>query len=580
MGKHYITLVAALFSASVFAQTPFQKFIAEKANKSLINKEMALKGKKTNLRLTNIGLPKADKLKSFRKAASADTIITSQPAGTLYKNWYQYSEGYYIFWGYPMSGINDGNTQDFVITDDGTVYLKNPISNYATNSWIKGHKIEGDTIAFDFPQKIYTQEAEAGEEYADEDQTINISAWRMVYTIGEDEEGEYQTYVPDSTTQTVKFVFRNDSLFKTEPDILLAMGESTTGEWAGYGDLTNDISLVKDQPASPTTTNDDKYLIKSTDASGNDVYQVAKVVVENNDIYLGGINPNEENSWAKGRLEGNKAIFDKQQYLGVDNVTKAHTYFIPVDKKTITMDFGNGFVFDYDSVYAVKEIVFDYDAANKTLKSEGGFDINKGTITINQQAEYFTPSLALWEDKPGISEIPFIADYNPFDDATGRGGIQFVLSRLTDEGQYLNPDKLYYNIYFDDEAFTFYPDEYPEFTEAVTDVPYNHTGKDIQGFDDSRIVYFYTTGFEKIGVKEVYIDDNGKRYESETAWIDSDGNEIDGIKNASFKNLKGVKSVTYTDISGRKVASPAKGLYIKSTTLDDGTVRTAKVFVK
>ena len=139
---------------------------------------------------------------------------------------------------------------------------------------------------------------------------------------------------------------------------------------------------------------------------------------------------------------------------------------------------------------------------------------------------------------------------------------------------------MYYNIYFDDEIFTFEPDEYPEFTTSVTDVPYNHYGYDIQGSDDTRNVYFYTTGFEKMGVKEVYIDNDGKRYESEIAWIDSEGNDLTDIKATSFKNLKSVKSISYTDLSGRKVTRPAKGLYIKSTTLDDGTVRTEKVIFK
>ena len=573
MGKYYITLAAALFSASVFAQTPFQKFITEKANKSLANKQMALNGKKTNLKLTNIGLPQTSKLKAFKKAASNDNIITTQPAGTLYKNWYQYAEGYYIFWGYVLDGINDGSTQDFVVADDGSVYLKNPISTIATDSWIKGYKAAGDTIAFDFPQKVYSS-------FDNDGNPVNISAYRMLLTTVEDKTGQYQTYVPDSTTQTIKFVFRNDSLFKTEPDVLLGLGESETGEWAGYGDWTNDIHKVKDELAKPTTTNDDKYIISASDAYDNDVYQIAKVAVENNDIYIGGINPNNEDAWTKGRLEGNKAIFDKQIYLGVDTVTAAHTYFIPVDKKVTYLDYGDGDLEPYDSLFAVKEIVFDYDATNKTLKSDGAFVVNKGINFINQQAEYFSPSLALWEEKPGVSQTPYIMDFMAYDDQYGYGGIQFVLSRMTDDGQYLNPNKLYYNIYFDDEIFTFEPDEYPEFTTSVTDVPYNHYGYDIQGSDDTRIVYFYTTGFEKMGVKEVYIDNDGKRYESETAWIDSEGNDPAGIKAASFKNLKGVKSISYTDLSGRKVARPAKGLYIKSTTLDDGTVRTEKVIFK
>jgi hypothetical protein len=39
-------------------------------------------------------------------------------------------------------------------------------------------------------------------------------------------------------------------------------------------------------------------------------------------------------------------------------------------------------------------------------------------------------------------------------------------------------------------------------------------------------------------------------------------------------------SETYTDLSGRIVALPAPGLYIKTTTYADGTTRTVKVLVK
>ena len=579
MRKYYFTLAATLFSASVFAQTPFQKFVTEKLNSktSSATEAKARRAQKSDLKLWGANLTSKMKAPAFRKAAGADTIITSQPQGTLYKNWYQYSEGYYIFWGYILAGANDGNTQDFVIADDGSVYLKNPIGNFATNSWIKGYKATGDTIAFDLPQKIYSETTQDDD---GNDETINISAYRMLLTTVDDpEEGSYKTYIPDSNSQTVKFVLRNDSLFKAEPDVLLGMGETETGDWAGYGDWTNDIHKVTDvadAPANPDVT--DKYLIKHVLSDSTIDYQVGKVAVEGNNIYLGGINPNMPNHWVKGRIEGKKAIFDKQAYLGVDTVTLAHTYFIPTGKETKVEIFDDE-EYPYDSVYAVKEIVFDYDATAKTLKSTGGFVVNKGIKDINQQAEYFNPEIALWTEKPGVSEKPYIMDFMPYDEEYGYGGIQFVLSRLTDDGQYLNPEKLYYNLFIDDELFTFYPDEYPEFETETTDIPYYHNGEDVSNYDDMFIIYFYTTGFQKMGIREVYIDDDGKRYESETAWINADGT-TEGIKDAKLNAVRSFRGVTYTDLSGRQVAHPTKGLYIKTATLADGTVKTTKVILK
>lgn len=576
MKKYYLALAATMLAASVSAQSPIFKLHAGKqnANHMLQSAKQLPNSQKTSFKLSGIGLPSNALTAKYRKAAGSDEMITKQPEGQLYHNWYQYTEGYYVFWGYVLSAYNDGNAEDFVIADDNkTVYLKNPISNLLTNTWIKGYKAEGDTIAFDLPQKVYQEE--------DEDGVYNYSAYRMNLTVVDDpDQGSYKTYIPDANSQTIKFVLRNDSLFKTDPDVIIGLGaDDSDGAWTGYGDWVNQNHKVKEIPDAPSNPSAaDKYLISYQTADSTADFQPAKVAFEGNDVYLGGINPNMPDAWVKGKLNDNKVTFDKVAYLGVDTVTQAHTYFIPAGRKRVVEIYDDE-EYPYDSVYAEKNIVFDYDAKAKTLKSEGGFIVNKGILDINQQKEYFNPSVAPWAETAGTPAAPTIYDYMAYDDDYGYGGIQFSLDKTTADGNFLDPAKLYYNVYLDDEKYTFYTDEYPEFKEDMTDIPYSYNGQDVTSSDDMHIFYFYTTGFEKMGIQEVYIDEDGKRYPSEIAWISADGTTT-AIKNATSAKDTFVKNVTYTDLSGRKVNRPAQGIYIKSTTLSDGTVKTTKVLVK
>lgn len=574
MKKYYFTLVATLLAASVSAQKPLLKLHAQPSDTHVLsNKTKLPNSQKTALKLTGIGLPSYAQ-QSLRKAASINEIISEQPAGNLYKNQYQYAEGYYAFYGYIFSGYNDGSAVDYVVADDGnTVYLKNPISNFSTNSWIKGYKAKGDTIQFDFPQRIYAEQ--------DGETTYNYDAYRMVFTVAETNQGQVKTYVPDQTSQTIKFVLRNDSLFKTDADALLGLGAEEDGAWTGYGDWTNDISKVNDTPSAPQKPEAAGQFLISYNVPDDDEtvhFQKAKVAIEGNDVYLGGINPNQPDAWAKGKLEGDKVTFAKS-YMGVDETTAAHTYFVPAGKEKAYMDLGDEEPYEYDSLYAEKSIVFDYDAKAQTLKSEGGFVVNKGLKDINQQVAYFKPSIASWVATPGTPDTPYIMDYMAFDPNYGYGGIQFGLNNTTKDGKYLDESKLYYNLWVDDELFTFYPDEYAEFTDEITDIPYSYNGTDIQAADDQRIIYFYVTGFEKMGIQEIYVDEDGTRYPSEIAWINADGTPT-GVKSTFAKNGADVKSVVYTDLSGRRVAKPAQGIYVKTIKFSDGTVKNTKVVIK
>lgn len=58
----------------------------------------------------------------------------------------------------------------------------------------------------------------------------------------------------------------------------------------------------------------------------------------------------------------------------------------------------------------------------------------------------------------------------------------------------------------------------------------------------------------------------------------SDGSVVTGIKNASA-DAKAM-SVTYYDLSGRKVQNPKHGVFVKKTVMSDGKVKTGKMVVE
>ena len=165
MKKMYLTMAAAIFAASVSAQKPSMQLSVKRpsdATTSQSDAERMMKHRIAPVELSGIGMSQNSTLSTMHRAAAGNnTIITEQPAGTLCKNWYQRADGYLAFVGYVFPSTKDGGAIDVVKGDDGSIYVKNMLSTFASNYWVKGEKAQGDTIVFNFPQTSW----ESGREY-------------------------------------------------------------------------------------------------------------------------------------------------------------------------------------------------------------------------------------------------------------------------------------------------------------------------------------------------------------------------------------------------------------------------------
>jgi len=163
----------------------------------------------TDVKYTDLSTLKAKNV-TVNKAA-ADEMITERPTGTYYADMYRTTSGYSVLYERLFETYDDGMVGEMVVADDGsgTVYIKDPVSAYITNTWIKGIKGEGDTIEFKLPQLIYTvTDNSTGTVYKYYAQSLKAEASSTNFTVNTD-------------NNVVKFVWSGDTLRKVDDSVLL-----------------------------------------------------------------------------------------------------------------------------------------------------------------------------------------------------------------------------------------------------------------------------------------------------------------------------------------------------------------------
>ena len=172
-------------------------------------------------------------------------------------------------------------------------------------------------------------------------------------------------------------------------------------------------------------------------------------------------------------------------------------------------------------------------------------------------------------------KAPEILDYLPYTEETGFGTVKFRLYYQTADGQEELPaDRLYYNIMMDDTPLVFTKDVYEDIEEEMTDVLFDYDCfPKIFAFGDVRTVFIYVPDYQRLGVKNIYVDEAGTRHESAVAWATADS-QTDAIRNATAEPNPSAESY---DLWGRRVTGQPHGITLRRVVLSDGTVQWCKV---
>ncbi len=441
---------------------------------------------------------------NHRAPARVD-VITEQPEGEL-KTYVRSGGAMLSFWGYLFSTYQDGGAMQMVFADDGkTVYLKDPISQAAAGTWVRAElSDDGKTLTMPLNQHIIFYDdygyglITAWVDVAIDDNgnivaTANPEIKEATFTIGDDGTISLNGSSGDVNT------FECSGLGLIYDDDL---------SWAAYADWESVYTPFDATPVElPEGAVLEDFSMSYVDSNGNPGGKMVKAAQVDNDIYVQGVTSLVPEGVIKGTLSDNKVTFPSDQYMGIGN-----SLFLSM----VSID---------DNFNVLDNLVFEYDAATRTMTTGGILAIVAGESV---QELYTQPVIAPYIDHAATPANPEVIDFVDQGELGGYNYGSFNVPTVDTEGNFINPNDLYYRIYFDDdELFTFGPDEYPQVEEFMTDVPYNYT----DGYDfgvGGATVYFYETGFQRVGIQSVFRG-GGEEHVSDIVYMElTDGSAPEG----------------------------------------------------
>jgi len=580
MKKIYTIMMAVMVLTASYAQPARSTKSAKSKHKTFLSLQSGVK----DVRQEGLASlkPFAEKFKAPRKESTYDVsgleIITEQPAGTV-KEMKKTSTYFAYSWGEIYYDSNYGSRCFLIEGTDGAYYINDPFTGWPTNSWLKLEK-EGDELVAKLPQAIYHMDASDGY-----DEAMYYAFAMEIYSYEKDST-TYHSYRP-TETQEYRFTIKGDSIVSKDPSVLLALGDKNGG-WYAYGDLDwtliefSDKTLeVSDAIAASAQT----FALTYTDYSNSQYgYVVSGAFDGQGNVYVKGAFASLPDVWIKGTFDGKKAVFPSGQFMGYNDSWQTYSYFEGVTYGTVYDEY-------YDEYYygeiLADSLSFDVDLQTMTMTTEGGYLLNANKHEYVNSIETINyPSLSLWAEKAGTPQDPEFIDFGEYDEEYGWSSISTYLPIFDTDSVLMDYRKVTYKFYLDDDVYTLNSDDGyvnadGSSIEPISVLPYDYLVYDTNGysaiFNDygMHYIYLFFTGYDKFGIQTTYTG-GGETHSSNIVYhyVNGEGDGIKGVTTA------GETSVSYTDLLGRKVSKPSHGLYIKSATMSDGTVKTKKVIVR
>lgn len=505
-------------------------------------------------------------VKTVTPPDETDEIIFEVPEGET-----SYLSRDCVAFKYDYEGVSKstvyGSAVTMTTTGDGTVYLSNPITEFTLLSYFKGSLQADGSIVVTGPQLIY-------DEYDDwEEEWVNVYLVPMDKVVD-----EYQriTYKP---TEDMKLVLKKteNGYEAANPDQMLGLalyGEiadldgNPIGKgyaWNGYGDYN--LTFTAKQPSNGITPPEGAKIERW---AFHDPYETAliNVVPGEKEFYIQGLDRGTPDGWLKATVKDGKITIPSKTFIGINPTIAYYTYMW-------------GSTLEYDEEGELRgnstdEVIFTYDADSKKLYLEEG----QGYGICSSAEHYYLLTLyenvEIYNQNRNVNTLPaapYDLEVEPFDEYFQTGIMRFYLPSYDEDNNLLETDKLYYNIYLNDEIFTFTPEEYPymELTENMVNVPYSLWDNDmIFIYQDYHEIFFVSELTGKCGVQSVYVNEEGKELRSEIVSVD-----VSGVN--SMEQEKEITSCTFYNLQGQPVPVTYSGLVICRTTYSDGTVKVTKM---
>ena len=455
----------------------------------------------------------ASPLRVQRAITGDESYIVDQPAGR--QQYYKRSgSAYYVMSFWVVNTTFSGAVGNVVFGENNEVYIKNLISQYACNSWVKG-TLNGSTITIDFPQKAMEQ---TGTEFYY--QLVSYSAEDQWYNPAE----EVKSITLDYDPATGAITTPAGSPLQYGEIMIGLTGNYDDGEsWVGYGDWDINMTEMNEEPVkAPEGLSTSTYSISGEGVESH----IAQVGFDGDDVWVQGLYNGMPEAWVKGTISGDKVTFKSGQFMGADESIGYYQYLVSATAETLWDDYYEEWYTEYS--LSDTDITFDYDAATKTLSNSSTFLVNAGTEEVYYAAAYDKAKIAPFIETAAIPAAPIFnsiyeGGYEYYEYGYGWGYLDFDVICADVDGNFIIPEKVSYQIYTKTNGevhpYVLDADDYLYLDESMTEVPYNFTDKyDIYVNGANRNIYFFVIGPEEFGVQTIYRG-GGEERRSEIVWM-------------------------------------------------------------
>ena len=387
-----------------------------------------------------------------------------------------------------------------------------------------------------------------------------------------------------------------NGVLTTEDYVILAADQYLNQD---YYDYYYDVEISRDRPDSfpveaPEGLETEEYLftaqqlVAADDDDDDDVFASRKFVAtgdegdddepvydledysyqtevgfDGNDVYFHGFSDDTAEFWAKGTLseDGKTVTIPASQYMG----QLAFLWFVFDYYVTAVGE-------DEEGNMVFEDLVLNYDAATHTFTTDQYLVLNSYKDDYDPYQVFTDVVITKIEDvaatpaNPSVDEVVLEGNYPK---------AYFIVPAEDVDGNAILASKLFYTVWVKkagvEQPYTVTADAYEEVEEDMVEIPYNYDdGWDI--YKGGALFYFNPTDeaadFEDVGIQSIYYG-GGECNKTDIIWA--------GIT-TSINDINTANSTAvYYDLQGRKVTAAQKGLLIKQTRQDNGTVKTVKV---
>lgn len=489
--------------------------------------------------------------------AQAQSIIQTQPEGTLHESMMRSGEGYFFYLKATLPNPVSGQKTQIVVGNDGDFYIYNPFSQLNTKSWLKGTIDAEGNVTIPTPQPIYRAfEGTVVQDYY---------AFRMKSS---GIPGDYK-FELDKNNTDLHFTWKDNKLTYADEDAILGLG-FIDGEFAGYADSKITIVPFTDHIISPANPNEleftDYILGYSTHKEVPDAV-VCKIAFDGQDVWVKDFMKSLPDAWLHGvKLDNGTIIFDSKQYLGLYE-NDLYAYFFGA-----TSYLGENAQGTPETMYTLSSNSI-LEKSNNKFFSDDIMLINAGPDISKWIYVFAKPELSPYDNNaPRVPMSPRITSctlVNP-NESIGIGMFSAALDPLDSEGAFMNPENLYYSIFINDEEhpIELTKKDFPTWVnENTIDIPY--TFMDAPKSNDWTILFlsneismlFHDKSWTRFGIQSVYKTSEVRK--SPIVWSDDPVEPIDpiGIDEINTDTYNESDCI-YFDLTGRQVENPQKGIYI------------------